>query len=72
MIKTAAASMDEDFGTHSVTVKPSATREGAFNWIAARTQGGSFYANDFQRVSFYSGFYENTESCASTNSNASC
>ncbi|NLU78029.1 hypothetical protein HCA58_06405 [Micromonospora sp. HNM0581] len=55
-----------------VTAKPSATREGAFNWIAARTQGGSFYANDFQRVSFYSGFYENTESCASTNSNASC
>ncbi|MEH1057063.1 hypothetical protein V6U89_17910 [Micromonospora sp. CPCC 206171] len=52
--------------------KPKGTREGAFNWIAARAQGGKFTANDFQKVAFYHGFTEDTKDCASTNQSANC
>lgn len=51
---------------------PKGTREGAFNWIAARTQGGSFFANDFQRVGFYEAFSEDLKECSSTNAGANC
>jgi hypothetical protein len=63
---------DMSFNWHHGLSYPSGTREGAFNYIGAIGQGKTYNAHDYQKVAFWSPFYESGASCDDTDHSKNC